>query len=176
MLGLQNPGSDLGLSRGGRQISLEEERPTYNDRVSSRCRELKILQRGRAASSTAASAISALLRITWPTGFADVLKTGKSLAQWRSGRSSRVIDIQLPASEHGAFSYWAIMLERQFAAIHNVSHDGSVMYRRYQPRKRRTRTHPIIAGRRRGGDDPSPQPETKPRRPNARNDDRRNAC
>ena len=42
MLRLQNPGSDLGLSRRGRQISLEGARPTYNDRVSSRRRELKI--------------------------------------------------------------------------------------------------------------------------------------
>jgi hypothetical protein len=47
MLRLHNPGSDLGLSRGGRQISLEEERPAYNDRVSSRCRELKIHTKGQ---------------------------------------------------------------------------------------------------------------------------------
>src|ERR1700726_3128197 len=59
-----------------------------------------------------------------------------STANWRSGRSSRVIDTRLPISQYSALLYWARIQERQFPTIYNISHDGSVMYRRDQPLER----------------------------------------
>src|SRR5712672_4368781 len=56
-----------------------------------------------------------------------------STANWRCGRSSRVIDIRLPTSHYSALLYWARIPERQFPTIFNISRDGSVMYRRDQP-------------------------------------------
>src|SRR5882762_3784975 len=37
-----------------------------------------------------------------------------STANWRCGRSSRVIDTRLPTSRHSALLYWARIPERQF--------------------------------------------------------------
>jgi hypothetical protein len=59
-----------------------------------------------------------------------------STANWRCGRSSRVIDTRLPTSQYSALLYWARIPERQFPTIYNISHDGSVMYRRDQPLER----------------------------------------
>jgi hypothetical protein len=56
----------------------------------------------------------------------------------RSGRSSPVIDTRLPTSQHSAPLYWARIRERQYPAIYNISHDGSVMYRRDEPLERET--------------------------------------
>src|SRR6267378_2001365 len=59
-----------------------------------------------------------------------------STANWRCGRSSRVIDTRLPTSQYSALLYWARIPERQFPTIYNILHDGSVMYRRDQPLER----------------------------------------
>src|SRR5258708_11747003 len=59
-----------------------------------------------------------------------------STANWRCGRSSRVIDTRLPTSQYSALLYWARIPERQFPTIYNISHDGSGMYRRDQPLER----------------------------------------
>src|ERR1700736_1330958 len=59
-----------------------------------------------------------------------------STANWRCGRSSRVIDTRLPTSRYSALLYWARILARQFPTIYDISHDGSVMYRRDQPLER----------------------------------------
>src|SRR5258708_19053658 len=59
-----------------------------------------------------------------------------STANWRSDPLSRVINTRLPTSQPSALLYWARIRERQFPTIHNISRDGSVMYRRDQPLER----------------------------------------
>jgi len=59
-----------------------------------------------------------------------------STANWRSDPLSRVINTRLPTSQPSALLYWARIRERQFPTIHNISRDGSVMYRRGQPLER----------------------------------------